>query len=40
MIKAIAVDVDGTITDSKRRLCCSALESIRSAEKKAYQLLL
>ncbi|PKL73021.1 MAG: phosphoglycolate phosphatase, partial [Methanobacteriales archaeon HGW-Methanobacteriales-2] len=27
MIKAVAVDVDGTITDDKRRLCCSAMES-------------
>jgi phosphoglycolate phosphatase (TIGR01487 family) len=32
-IKAIAVDVDGTLTDSKRRLCTSSLESIKKAEK-------
>ncbi|MBI4814508.1 MAG: phosphoglycolate phosphatase [Methanobacterium sp.] len=32
MIKAVAVDVDGTITDGKRRLCCSAMESIRAVE--------
>lgn len=32
-IKAIAVDIDGTITDNKRRLCYSAMESIRQAEK-------
>ncbi|MCC7550932.1 MAG: phosphoglycolate phosphatase [Methanobacterium sp.] len=40
MIKAIAVDVDGTITDSKRRLCCSALESIRGAEKKGIPVII
>ena len=32
-IEAIAVDIDGTITDDKRRLCNSAMESIREAEK-------
>lgn len=32
-IDAIAVDIDGTITDSKRRLCNSATEAIRKAEK-------
>lgn len=31
-IEAIAVDIDGTITDSKRRLCNSAMEAIRKAE--------
>lgn len=31
-IKAIAVDIDGTITDSKRRICISAIEAIRKAE--------
>ena len=31
-IEAIAVDIDGTITDNKRRLCCSAMEAIRKAE--------
>ena len=31
-IDAIAVDIDGTITDNKRRLCYSAMESIRKAE--------
>lgn len=31
-IEAIAVDIDGTITDSKRRLCNSAMEAIRQAE--------
>lgn len=33
-IEAIAVDIDGTITDSKRKVCISAIESIRKAEKK------
>ena len=31
-IDAIAVDIDGTITDNKRRLCYSAMEAIRKAE--------
>lgn len=31
-IKAIAVDVDGTITDKDRKICISAIEAIRSAE--------
>lgn len=31
-IEAIAVDIDGTITDNKRRLCYSAMEAIRKAE--------
>jgi phosphoglycolate phosphatase len=31
-IKAIAVDVDGTITDSNRKICISAIEAIRAAE--------
>lgn len=40
MIKAVAVDVDGTITDGKRRLCCSSLESIRSAEKNGIPVII
>ena len=31
-IEAIAVDIDGTITDEKRRICISAIESLRLAE--------
>lgn len=31
-IKAIAVDIDGTITDSHRRLCASAMNALRKAE--------
>lgn len=33
-IEAIAVDIDGTITDEKRRICISAIEAIRAAEAK------
>ena len=33
-IEAIAVDIDGTITDEKRRICISAIESLRAAEEK------
>ncbi len=32
MIKTVAIDVDGTITDNKRRLCPSAIEAIHKAE--------
>ncbi|MDO9056380.1 MAG: phosphoglycolate phosphatase [Methanobacteriaceae archaeon] len=31
-IKAIALDIDGTITDHTRKVCISAIESIRKAE--------
>ena len=30
-IEAIAVDVDGTITDGRRRVCHSALDALRKA---------
>ena len=33
-IEAIAVDIDGTITDEKRKICISAIESLRAAEEK------
>ena len=33
-IEAIAVDIDGTITDEKRRICISAIEALRKAESK------
>lgn len=33
-IEAIAVDIDGTITDDKRRICISAIEALRKAESK------
>lgn len=32
-IEAIAVDIDGTITDNTRKICISAIESLRAAEK-------
>lgn len=31
-IEAIAVDIDGTITDSTRKICISAIEALRKAE--------
>ena len=31
-IEAIAVDIDGTITDDKRQICISAIEALRKAE--------
>lgn len=31
-LKAIAVDIDGTITDENRKICISAIEAIRAAE--------
>jgi len=31
-IKAVAVDIDGTITDYSRRICISAIESLRKCE--------
>lgn len=31
-IKAVAVDIDGTITDSKRLLCIEAIETLRKLE--------
>ncbi len=33
-IEAIAVDIDGTITDEKRKICISAIEALRAAEEK------
>ncbi|WP_407377576.1 phosphoglycolate phosphatase [Methanobrevibacter sp.] len=32
-IEAIAVDIDGTITDETRKICISAIEALRKAEK-------
>ena len=31
-IEAIAVDIDGTITDEKRQICISAIKALRKAE--------
>ena len=33
-IEAIAVDIDGTITDDTRKICISAIEALRKAEAK------
>lgn len=32
VVEAIAVDIDGTITDEKRQICISAIEALRKAE--------
>lgn len=40
MIKAIALDVDGTITDKKRRLCPSAIEAIQNAESRGIPVII
>jgi phosphoglycolate phosphatase (TIGR01487 family) len=39
-IKAIAVDVDGTLTDNKRQLCVSSLDSIQKAEKTGISVII
>ena len=39
-IEAIAVDIDGTITDAKRKLCISAIESLRAAEAKGIPVII
>ena len=33
-IKAIAIDIDGTLTDDRRRLCTNAIEALRGCEAK------
>jgi phosphoglycolate phosphatase len=40
LIKAIALDVDGTITDEKRRLCPSSLEAIRESEERGIPVII
>jgi phosphoglycolate phosphatase (TIGR01487 family) len=39
-IKALALDVDGTITDDKRRLCPGALEAIRKVENQGVPVII
>ncbi len=39
-IDVIAVDIDGTITDHKRRICISAIKAIRKAEEKNIPVIL
>lgn len=39
-IKAIATDVDGTLTDEKERISCKAIEAIRNLEAKGIPVIL
>ncbi|ADL59038.1 phosphoglycolate phosphatase [Methanothermobacter marburgensis] len=39
-MRAIAVDIDGTITDSSRKLCISALRALRGAERKGIPVII
>jgi hypothetical protein len=39
-IEAIAVDIDGTITDDTRKICISAIESLRAAEKQGISTII
>jgi len=39
-MKAIALDVDGTITDNTQRICISAIEAIRKAEDEGYPVII
>lgn len=39
-IKAIAVDIDGTLTDKSRKICVSAIESIRKVEDKGIPVII
>ena len=38
-VEAIAVDIDGTITDNTRKICISAIETLRKAEDKLIFML-
>lgn len=39
-MKAIAVDIDGTITDQNRKICVNAINAIRKAEDNGYPIIL
>ena len=39
-IKAIALDVDGTITDSTRKICINAIKAINQAEEKGIPVII
>ncbi len=39
-MKAIAVDIDGTITDKNRKICVNAINALRKAEDKGYPIIL
>lgn len=39
-IKALAIDIDGTITDNTRKLCINAIKSMRKAEEEGIPIIL
>lgn len=39
-IKAVAVDIDGTLTDNKRRISLAAIKALRQAETKGLKVIL
>ncbi len=39
-MKAIAVDIDGTITDRNREICVNAINALRKAEENGYPVIL
>lgn len=39
-MKAIAVDIDGTITDKNRKICVNAISALRKAEERGYPVIL
>jgi len=39
-MKAIALDIDGTITDKSRKICINAIDAIRCAEDRGYPVIL
>ncbi|MCZ3365010.1 MULTISPECIES: phosphoglycolate phosphatase [Methanobacterium] len=39
-MKAIAVDIDGTITDKNRKICVNAINALRKAEDAGYPVIL
>lgn len=40
LMKAIAVDIDGTITDKNRKICVNAINALRKAEENGYPVIL
>lgn len=39
-MRAIAVDIDGTITDQNRKICINAIDAIRKAEENGFPVIL
>lgn len=39
-MKAVAVDIDGTITDQNRKICVNAINALRKAEDNGYPIIL